>query len=953
MKPLSSVDFRVLKLELEGEFLTDHITRSIYATDASIYQIAPSAVAIPKTEEDVIKIVKFCSQHYIPILARGSATSLAGQTVSSGVVIDFTRYFDKITAFDPENRLITVQPGVTRDQINKTAKSSKLHFAPDPATSARATVGGMIANNSSGTRSLKYGKTIDHIHSLKILLATGEIIRLEEVDVENYDFEDDSTLSKILKNLRKIVFENSAEIKEKYPKTLRRVSGYPLDEFVDSTRWNLAKIFAGSEGTLGIILEATLKLEPIPDDRVCAVLHYNDRLESISSVKQIVEFEPASVEMLDYNVLSPAKVNPITATYYRNTITGVPQSIMIVEFFGNEKFSALEQASKLKQALSEYPSLYEVSIFDKESDLDQLSALRKEGLGLIMGEPGGRKPMPFIEDAAIPLDNLTKYIEDILKLCDDFGLETILYAHASVGVLHVRPSLNLRDPRDIEIMQKISEESFQLVKKYRGSFSSEHGDGRVRSYQIQNFYGDKIYECFKTLKKSFDPQGIMNPGVIIDAEPMTYHLRYGANYSEKKYNFEYYYHSDHSFEEIVHNCSGIGACRNLDGGVMCPSFRATRNEADSTRGRANILRLAMSGQMNISELVGDEVLSVLDLCLSCKACKSECPSKVDMAKLKSEVLQIKYDRRGASLRDRLVLYNEKLSHLFAGRWSFLYNNLLRNQMTRWVMHRTLGIHQRRRLPALTSVAYKKVIQPKTPNGAKTLGKVALFVDCYVKYHEPHIGAAALKLLEKIGFEVMLIDGVCCQRPLISKGFLKKVKSTTGQIIEAFRQVMEENIPILTLEPSCNSALIDDIPDLIKDKATSEKLKKSIEPLDQFLVSLHTNGIAKFKSKTNNPIIYHSHCHHRTLYRTRYGMELLKLAGFELQATEAGCCGMAGLFGYEKEHYDISIKIASDNLVPAILDHPAHTIVAEGFSCRHQIADCTAKCAIHWVELLDL
>ena len=953
MKASNIHQFEKLKSAITGEIYTDITTRSLYATDASIYQVLPDAVAIARSEQDLITIVKFCTQYNIPILARGSATSLAGQTVNKGMIIDLTTHFDQIISFDAENKLLTVQPGVTRDQINKYLKSSKLHFAPDPATSARATIGGMIANNSSGTRSIKYGKTIDHIHSLKILLPSGEIIQLGEIDINNYDFEGTDTIKKILRELRRLIFENTQEIKDKYPKTLRRVSGYALDEFLDKDHWNAAKIIAGSEGTLGIILEATIKLEYLPENRVCAVVHFDDRMQSITSVKSIVDHDPASVEMLDYHVLIPAKTNPITVNYYKNTIIGEPQSVMIAEFFGNERLSAIEQATTLKKELLKTPSVYEVRIYENNEDIDQLNALRKEGLGLIMGEPGGRKPMPFIEDAAIPLENLADYISEVLAICSHYKVETILYAHASVGVLHVRPSLNLRDGEDIEILKKISEESFLLVKKYKGSFSSEHGDGRVRSYQIRNFYGDRIYECFKRIKYAFDPLGIMNPGIIIDAPPMDENLRYGKNYKDLSHSFVYNYRNDHSFEEIVHNCSGIGACRNLDGGVMCPSFRATRKEADSTRGRANALRLAMSGQMNLGDVDSDEVVSVLDLCLSCKACKSECPSKVDMSKLKSEVLQIRYNRQGTSLRDRLVLYNEKVSGLMVGKWSFLYNNAIKNPISRWLMHQILGIHKKRKLPSVATRKFNKELKSPNIKDRENRGKVALFADCFVKYNESQLGEAALKILESLGFEVIVLDKVCCQRPLISNGFLKKAQESTEHLWNHLEEVVRQNIPILTIESSCNSALYDDIPDLMKNGQNAEKLQKLIIPMDQYLLEICNKEAIKFKAKLDKPIFYHRHCHQRSLYRYSAGIELLQVAGLTIKESGAGCCGMAGLFGYEKEHYDISVKIANDKLVPAIQENPHHIIVAEGFSCRHQIVDVAGKKALHWLELLDV
>lgn len=936
-----------------SEIKTDDLTLGLYATDASLYQLKPIAISIPKNEGDLIKMIKLANQYNVPVMPRGSATSLAGQTTNHAFIIDFTKYFDKILEINAEENFAIVQPGVVRDQLNIDAKKYGLHFAPDPATTSRATIGGMIANNSSGTKSIKYGKTIDHILGLKVLLLDGTILEVSEMSSEDYETKCKQTDREgdIYRCFRKIIFEHSSAIESAYPKVMRRVQGYPLDEFIHIESWNLAKVFAGSEGSLGIILEAKINLEPLPKFKAAFTVHYDDRMRAIREVKKMIPFDPSAIEMLDFNVFEQSVNNNMTKSLYQNLITGEPQATLSVEFFCLSQNELDKRIIDFTQWLQSNSTAYAYPILRTTAELDDSWSLRKNGLGLLMGDPSGRKPIPFIEDMAIPLDDLAEYIQEVLDLCKNHGVETILYAHASVGVLHVRPSLDMTIQSDIDIMKKISDAVFILVKKYKGSWSGEHGDGRNRGHRLRDYFGDEVYQCLKDVKAIFDPKYLMNPGIIIDVPPMDQHLRYGAAYKENKYDFVYKYRKDHSFEALVHNCSGVGACRNHIGGTMCPSFKATSNEDDSTRGRANALRLGISGQMGFTKLTDPKILETLDLCLSCKACKSECPSNVDMAKLKSEVLQKKYDEGNITLREKAINMNIDLVSKMAGWKAPFVNYIQGTSVFKYIAEKVLKVDRRRTLPSYANETleswYKNNYRP-----TESKKRVALFADTYINYHEPEVGKAAIKLLNDCDYDVVLASVGCCQRPRISNGFLKEATSSGTKVAEALMPYITQDMKVVVCEPSCTTALIDDLPDLIEDNALAEILKNNVLAIDVFLADALATGQlkGKFIAKSAD-ILLHGHCHQKASFGTGGMQSIYKsIPTASCSELDSGCCGMAGSFGYEVEHYDISKKISGLVLIPVIKKSDKNTmVVTNGFSCRHQIRDFTGRKAVHWVE----
>ena len=938
-----------LEQTIKGDVLSDKASLGMYATDASLYQINPVVIVLPKHEADVKEAVRLAVTHKVSILPRGGGTSLAGQTVGNSMVLDFSKYMTQILDFNAEERWVRVQPGIARDDLNLFLKDHGLIYAPDPATSSRANLGGMIGNNSSGTKSILYGKTIDHLLGLKVLLSDGTELQLSETSQEEFDSicHGNDRKAEIYKTFRKYIYDHSDEIKERFPKTMRRVGGYPLDEFVYTDKWNLSKVFCGSEGTLGLSLEATVNLEKLPKEKAVCVVHFSERLDAIRAVSTMVKYSPSCIEILDDTVIGMSREN-LTTKRHTHWIDGDPISVQIVEFFGDTKEDVLNRAKAMVDDLKAKGYGYAFPIFTDHKSMDDVWMIRKKGLGLMLGRKGEKKAIAFIEDAAIPIGVLADYIAEVQAVCDKYQTEAAVYAHASVGVIHVRPFMNMKSQEDIDRFKHIAEETFQLVKKYKGSWSGEHGDGLVRSPFNQEFFGDRLYQLFKDVKHLFDPHGLMNPGKIVDAPPIDHNLRYGAKYVDKPLETVYHYREDVSFQDSVHMCSGVGECRKKSGGTMCPSFKATEDEEHSTRGRANALRLAMSGQLE-GGITDERLLEVMDLCLSCKACKSECPSNVDMAKLKSEVWQRKYDEGNIRFREKLINSSAAQSKKFSGALAPLVNAVQRSYPFRAMMEKVAGIEKKHKLPAFAS---EKLSSWFNKNYTTTNTKeVVLFADTYINYHETNIGKAAVQLLDDCGFKVVLADVGCCQRPRISNGWLKNAKKDGTMVAQNLLPYIQKGIPIVICEPSCATSFHLDLPDLIDDVSLADALKSGIHMIDVFLWNQQKEGnlTGQFEPTKEN-IHVHGHCHQKAIYGLKAIDQLYGNGTGKHEILDTGCCGMAGSFGYEKEHYKLSLKVGEDRLFPALRQMKQEdTVVACGVSCRHQIAHVSDKKALHWVE----
>jgi Fe-S oxidoreductase len=765
---------------------------------------------------------------------------------------------------------------------------------------------------------------------------------------------ENSREGEIYREFKSIIDLNKEEVEKRFPKVMRRVGGYNLDLFTETDNWNLARLITGSEGTLAVTLEVKLNLEPLPGYKSVAVVHFSELDDALNAVEPILDHGPAAVEILDRYVLQLSREN-LTTRHHCHFIQGDPAAILIVEFYDDNSAEVLARPQKMFDHLNRLQLGYTCPVYPEGRDYEDVWTVRKKGLGLMLGMKGEKKPLPFIEDAGIPIEVLPEYINEVLSVCKKYETDVSMYAHASVGVIHVRPILDLRQPLDIENFKRIAEDTFELVLKYGGSWSGEHGDGLVRSPFNERFFGPQLYQAFKDVKRLFDPDNLMNPGKIIDSPGIDQNLRYGAGYRDQEVKTEFHYRTENGFRQSVHMCTGVGECRKMLGGTMCPSFKATRDEEHSTRGRANALRLAMSGQLNGDGLASERLREVMDLCLSCKACKSECPSNVDMARMKSDVSQIYFDKHGTSLRDRLIRDSSKAASRLSGSFAGLINAIQRSKWFRAALEKFAGFDKRRILPDYAKEPFYKWFDQRNGNRIQGGGskKVVLFADTYLNFHEPEIGTSAVELLESCGYEVIVANPGCCQRPKISHGFLREAKKEGLKTAQGLMSYVEQGLKVVVCEPSCASALNDDLPDLIDDEKLATSLRENVVMIDQFLAEEMKKGNIDVELESiAGDILLHGHCHQKALYSTNAMKSVLSGTANRVEEIPSGCCGMAGSFGYEKEHYDLSEKIGESILFPAVKSmDKSKTLVASGFSCRHQIEHFTGVKPKHWVEVV--
>lgn len=936
---------------VRGEVYADVTRRGMYATDASHYQMVPRCVVVPRDEADVAAAIKIASEQRVPITGRGAGTSLAGQTFGPGIVLDFSKHMNQVLEVNVDERWARVQPGIVRDHLNTELADHGLFFAPDPATTSRATLGGMINNNSSGMRSVKYGMTIDHVIALRVMLADGSIVELDA------DAEEVSSAS-LRTAASRVVDQYREEIHARYPKVMRRVSGYALDALLDESSLNLAHLIVGSEGTLGLVLEAKIKLVSSPGATALCIVHFDELIESLRHVPAMLEHRPSAIELLDDIIVSESMTNPSTKAY-ADFYEGTPNCVQIVEFMssgGGDADRAAKQVSELARAFADDMKRSGIGtahvIRDQPEQIAEVWELRRLGVGLQSNIGGRKKPLDFIDDACVPVEHLAEYVQRLQAVCAEHQVQMPICCHASVGVLHPKPMLDLHEEADRKKMQAIADAAFEMVIGYRGAWSGEHGDGLVRGQYVQRFFGDTLYQAFREIKALFDPHNLMNPGKIVDTPGMAEHLRhatpgYELRLAEVKSSFRYDEHG--GFGPSVEQCNGVGACRKVGKGTMCPSYMATRDEDASTRGRANALRLAMTGQLGEEGLTGDGVMDAMELCLSCKACKTECPNAVDMSKMKADVLQMHHDKHGTPLGARLIANMPAMARRLAGPLAPMVNTIQSWGLTRRLGQKLAGVDARRPYPRLAWSPLRSRALPSRDDGPR----VVLFGDTYANSYEPGIAVAAARLLTDCGYRVEVADVGCCQRPAMSKGLLHQAKSRGEQTLRNLMPYAEANIPILFLEPSCASAILDDLPDLIEDQELAKAIQSNGMMLEDFLAGELDAGKLKGRFVSDEQqILIHGHCHQKALFGTR-GMRRLfrSIKGLDFSEVDSGCCGMAGSFGYE--HYDLSMQIGEQRLFPPVreADEAGAAVCANGTSCRHQISDGCGVQAMHWVELV--
>jgi FAD/FMN-containing dehydrogenase/Fe-S oxidoreductase len=945
-----------LRRHIQGEVRFDPTSRRLYSTDGSIYRIEPLGVVVPRTPEDIVTVVQVAGEMDIPITARGGGTSLSGQSIGPGVVLDCSKYLNEVLDIDPAARVARVRPGVVLDQLNRSVAAHDLQFGPEVATASRANLGGMIGNNSAGARSIVYGKTIDHVRRLGVVLADGSRADFDPLTAEEWDKKASqrSFEGHIYRGVRQTVQDNAEEIGKRFPRILRRVSGYNLDRFAalsgePGRRAGLHELVIGGEGTLAIVTEAELNLIPRPKARGVLVAHFATLAASMDALAPCLEFRPSAVELLDKLLIELSRAN-LSLRDAMAPVVGDPETLLMIEFSGDDPAEVADRVEKLRQRLRGINGVEALVPALDAAVRDPLWAARSAAAGLLYGVPGDRKPIAFVEDPAVEPARLPEFVARFRDLLRSNGTDGAFYGHASVGCLHLRPMLNLKDPGEVALMRRIAEQVTDLVLEFGGSLSGEHGDGLVRSEWNRKMFGPVVYGAFCRVKHLFDPKSLLNPGKVVAADPMTENLRYGPDYHPVGPEPVFDYEKQGGFVRAVEFCNGNGACRKLAGGTMCPSFRATRDEKDSTRGRANALRLAMSSPQPLKEVRSRWVYDVLDLCLMCKACKSECPANVDMAKLKAEFLEHYYEGRMRPLGQRLMANIHLLNRLGAPA-APLVNWLQTRRSLRWLLEKTAGIDRRRSLPTLHADHLRHWFA-RWPRAAAGGRKVLLLDDCFTTFNEPEIGRAAVRVLEAAGCNVELASLACCGRSMISKGFLRQARDLIAAQLPGLARRVADGTPLVGLEPSCLLTLADEWPELVPG-ADARRVAAAARLADAWLAEQVAAGRCALKLKeSSGRVMVHGHCHQKALVGTGGTAAALRLVpGLAVSVLDTGCCGMAGSFGFEREHYDLSVSVAELSLLPALRADTVATVVAPGTSCRHQIRDLDGRRALHPLEVL--
>ena len=962
-----------LATTLEGELYFDSLMRTLYATDASVYRELPLAVALPKSKSDIKALIAFAQEHKTSLIPRTAGTSLAGQCVGKGIVVDVSKYFTQIIELNTAEGWVRVQPGVIRDELNDFLRPHGFWFGPNTSTANRCMIGGMVGNNSCGSTSIVYGSTRDHVLSIETLLSDGSEVQFQALTPAAFEAKlqlpglEGAVYRQIQEELQQP--EQQARIKKQFPKTSiqRRNTGYAVDIVLESeiftaggTPINLCKLLCGSEGTLAITTEIKLHIDPLPEPYdIVVAAHFTSIDESLRATQVAMQYTPTACELMDKVILDCTKDN-IEQRKNRFFVEGDPAGILMIEFRGPDAITAEGKADQLVQALQEqslgyaYPKV-------QPPHTKGVWELRKAGLGLLANIPGDKKAVACIEDTAVALEDLPNYIADFSKIMEGFGQRSVYYAHAGAGEIHLRPILDLKKSGDVQQFYDISKASAELVKKYQGSLSGEHGDGRVRAAFIPLMVGEENYALFRRIKQSWDPNGIFNPGKIVDAEPMNTSLRYEPDQTEPVISTVMDFSDTGGILRLAEKCNGSGDCRKLplSGGTMCPSYQATRNEKDTTRARANTLREFLTKDTQPNPFDHKEIHEVMDLCLSCKGCTSECPSNVDMSSLKAEFLHQYYQTHGIPLRAKAFANINRLNQLGA-KVPRLSNFFLNNRLTSSFLKRLLGIAPERSLPALGKVTLTQWLNHTYSKWEKPIpakGIVYLFCDEFTNHNDPAIGITAVKLLHHLGYEVKWLEHAESGRAHLSKGLLVQARAFAQQNVSLFKDIITAESPLIGIEPSAILSFRDEYPRLVaeEERTAAQQLGQRALLIDEFLMREAHAGRIKADQFTDAPqhILLHGHCHQKALASVGDTAHLLSIPQkYTVEVIPSGCCGMAGSFGYEKEHYQVSMKIGEMVLFPTVKAASSNSIIAApGTSCRHQIADGTARKALHPVEVL--
>jgi FAD/FMN-containing dehydrogenase/Fe-S oxidoreductase len=970
------MDFKELQSDFEGELYfktegTDLAIRRVYATDASEYQEMPRAVAIPRDAEDIRKLIEFASNHKTTLIPRAAGTSLAGQVVGNGIVVDISKFFTGILELNKDEKWVRVQPGVIRDDLNAFLKPHGLQFGPETSTANRAMIGGMIGNNSCGLHSITWGNTRDHLLEVKAILHDGTEVTFgtlsrrdweEKAQLENAEGQIYSGISELLGDT-----ENRRAIAAGFPDPgiKRRNTGYALDllaqHFPKLEEPNLCTLIAGSEGTLCFITEAKLQLMELPPPHVAMVaVHAISMQEALKANLVALQNGCSASELVDDFILQFTKGHPDLSAN-RFFIAGEPKAILMVEFFEDDEQKLLEKCSAFINALQQQQLGYAHPVLRGEQ-CKLAWDVRKAGLGLLRNLPGDARPVNLIEDCAVLPKDLPAYIEQLENLLQRHGVQYSIYAHAGAGELHVEPIINLKTEAGQKQFRSILQETVELVKSFNGSLSGEHGDGRLRGEFIPKMMGERVYALFRDLKSIFDPNRIFNNGKIVDTPPMDAMLRYTANNPTPHSNTIFNFKGEGGFLKLAEKCSGSGDCRKTEitGGTMCPSYMATRSEKDTTRARANILRQFLTGE-DLAPVKEEEVKEILDLCLSCKACKTECPSGVDVAKMKAEFMQSYYDKKGVPTRTKLIAGFGSQMRL-AARFSWLYNALVGFSPARMLLNKLVGFHPNRTLPQVATQTWRSWFEKRKRNTerqgtSKSKGRVYIFCDEFTNYNDAEIGKKAVLLMEALGYEVLMATHPESGRAQLSKGLVREAKELASKQVSIFSALLSDDIPLVGIEPSAILGFRDEFPALVDEKfqEDAKRVAKQVFLFEEwFMLEADKGNILQDQFTTaSQQLKIHGHCHQKALSSMTPVKRALSFPqNYEARLIPSGCCGMAGSFGYEKEHYDLSMQVGELVLFKAARElKEEQLLVAAGTSCRHQIKDGTGRKSYHPVEVL--
>jgi FAD/FMN-containing dehydrogenase/Fe-S oxidoreductase len=969
--------FDELRARLDGEVFTDNVRLILYSTDASDYRERPLAVVYPRHEADIRELVRFAARENLTLIPRAAGTSLAGQVVGSGIVVDVSRYMTRILEINEKERWARVQPGVILDELNIALAHTGLFFSPETSTSNRSMIGGMIGNNSCGLHSIVHGTTRDHTISVRAVLSDGSVAEFGPVDQEmlGKKLELEGLEGSLYRGLQEILAdpENQKEILDHYPDpgVVRRNTGYALDELLNSPPfmgdratymdYNLCRLLSGSEGTLVFMTEAKLNLVPVPPPNKALVpVHFQSVMEAIRGNLVVLRHRPAAVELMDKTILDCTREN-ITQRKNRFFLEGDPGAILMVEFMERDPEVLAERIAAMEKEMRDSGLGYHFPVVTGP-DISRVWTLRKAGLGVLSNIPGEGRPVSVIEDTSVNVEVLEDYITDFNRILERYGLQCVFHAHISVGELHLRPILNLKDPKDVQLFHDIALETARLVKKYRGSLSGEHGDGRLRGEFIELMVGEKNFQLFRRVKQIFDPGGRFNAGKIIDTPPMNSCLRFEPGQRSPEFDTYFDYTREGGFMKLIEKCNGSGDCRKTEitGGTMCPSYMASRDEITTTRARANVLREMLSTPGLKKPFDQPEIYRVLDLCLSCKACKSECPSNVDMAKLKAEFMQHWYEHHPVPLRTRLIANISKINRLgmlFPG----LFNAVVTSRALGRMIKRVLGFALDRSIPTLGRSTVRKWagrhLQALNSSLPADAPEIVLYMDEFTNYNDTSLGITSLRLLNRLGIRVWLVKHPVSARTYISKGLLRKAREIARKNVSLLAPLVSEERPLVGIEPSAILGFRDEFPELVGKEISSQAriLAGQSFTMEEYLVDAFEAGRfdAGLFTEDAAEIRLHGHCQQKAIASTLPTRKLLSIpVNYRVTEIPSGCCGMAGSFGYEREHYDLSMKVGELVLFPAVREAAAGTLIAApGTSCRHQIMDGTGTRAMHPVEIL--